>query len=86
MNIALFLKFAKYIGVVLAGIAIAWIFYAGLIRPTTKPPTTTKQEAEMIVNHNYGVPKVSFGCINTKIYERKVNDTKDSNIVSPSTP
>ena len=76
MNVALILKIAKYAGVVIAGLAIGWAIYAGIIRPTTKPQTTTKQEAEVIINHNYGMPKVSFGCLNMRIYERKKDDNK----------
>lgn len=87
MNWLVIAKVAKYLGAILAGLAVAWIFYAGLIRPTTKPPTTTKQEAEVIINHNYGMPKVSFGCLNMRIYERKKDDNKPISadpVVSPA--
>ena len=83
MNWAIILKVGKYIAAIMGGLAVAWIFYAGLIRPTTKPPTTTKQEADMIVNHNYGTPKVYFGCMNMRIYERKKDVDKNNSIISP---
>ncbi len=52
---------------VLAG--IGWAIYAGIIRPTTKPNATTKQEAESIINYNYTIePKQTFfGCSNFRI-------------------
>ena len=66
-----YLILGKWIGGILGGLVIAWIFYAGLIRPTTKPTPTTKQEAVTIINHNYSTPKVSFGCMRFNVYERK---------------
>jgi hypothetical protein len=56
----------KWIAGILGGLAVAWIAYAGLIRPTTKPPVTSKYEAENMKTYTYS-PKVSFGCINIKI-------------------
>lgn len=64
----------KWIAGILAILAVGWITYAGLIRPTTKPPETTKQEAQTIINHNYTTPKVAFGCMNFRIYDKK-NET-----------
>ena len=65
-----YLTIAKWVGGALAGLALVWIVYAGLIRPTTKPNPTTKQEAQTIVNYNY-YPRISFGCANWRI---KPND------------
>jgi len=70
-----YLTIGKWIGGLLAGLALAWIVYAGLIRPTTKPNPSTKQEATTIINHNYSTPKVSFGCMRFNVYERK-DETK----------
>lgn len=56
-----YLTIAKWVGGIVAGLALAWIFYAGLIRPTTKPNPTTKQEAQYMTNYNYA-PRISFGC------------------------
>lgn len=78
-----YLTIAKWVGGVIAALLIAWGLYAGIIRPTTKPNPTTKQEATTIINHNYSTPHVSFGCMRFEVYERK----KDVGIVSnPSTP
>ena len=52
---------AKWVGGILGGLAIAWIVYAGLIRPVTKPNPSTQQKAETIVNYN-SQPKATFGC------------------------
>ena len=61
-----YLTIAKWIGGVLGGLALAWIVYAGLIRPTTKPNPSTSQSAESIVNYTY-TPRVSFGCASFRI-------------------
>lgn len=66
---------AKWGGGVLGGLALAWIFYAGLIRPTTKPnPTTTNYAGEIV---NYSIyPRVSFGCANFRILRRESEPTE----------
>jgi len=63
---------------------VGWIVYAGLIRPTTKPTPTTKQEAESIVNYNYS-PRVSFGCAFWKM-QRRPNGNKNITNTTPSLP
>jgi len=56
-----YLMIGKWIGGTLAGLALAWIFYAGLIRPTTKPNPSTSQEAQNIINYTV-TSRQSFGC------------------------
>ena len=56
----------KYIGGILGGLMVAWIIYTGLIRPTTKPPVTSRQEAETITNYTIS-PKVTFGCMRLQV-------------------
>lgn len=66
----------KWAGGIVGGLVLAWIFYAGLIRPTTKPNPTTKQEAQTIYNENYYVtPRPIFGCTSTKLYRLPQNIT-----------
>lgn len=73
-------KISKWMGGVLLGIGLAWSIYAGIVRPTTKPNPTTTQKAENIVNYTLN-PRVSFGCVNWKIYgKEKITNTTDSNI------
>lgn len=60
------LTVVKYGGGILGGLALAWIFYAGLIRPTTKPVPTTTNNADTIVNLSVA-PRVSFGCANFRL-------------------
>ncbi len=44
-----------------------WIFYAGLIRPTTKPNPSTIMAGQED-NYNYTVaPRQTFGCMNIRI-------------------
>lgn len=56
----------KWTGGVVGGLVLAWIFYAGLIRPTTKPNPSTTNNADTIVNLSVA-PRVSFGCANFRI-------------------
>ena len=70
MNIALILKIVKYAGAVLAGLAIAWAVYAGIIRPVTKPNPTTTQSGENIYNY-YNTPRISFGCARFEVKNGK---------------
>lgn len=67
------LTILKWGGGVVGGLALAWVVYAGLIRPTTKPPTTTTNQADVINNYNVN-PKVTFGCANWLV-DRK-NETR----------
>jgi flagellar biosynthesis/type III secretory pathway M-ring protein FliF/YscJ len=57
----MYLTIAKWVGGVLLGLMVAWIVYAGLIRPTTKPNPSTSQNADSIVNYTYS-PRLTFGC------------------------
>ena len=65
-----YLTIAKWIGGALLGLILAWIFYAGLIRPTTKPNPSTAQEAQMIINNNYN-PRITFGCAHWGLIREK---------------
>jgi len=56
---------------ILGGLVFAWLIYAGLLKPVLRPNPTTRQSAETIINHQYGTPKVYFGCLNLRVYERK---------------
>ena len=58
--------YIKWIVGIIGGLLIAWGLYAGIIRPTTKPNPTTKQEANIITNYTI-TPKVTFGCANFRI-------------------
>jgi hypothetical protein len=64
-----YLTLAKWGGGIVGGLAAAWIIYAGLIRPTTKPNPTTTNQADAIYNYN-NAPRVSFGCAYWKIDRR----------------
>jgi hypothetical protein len=57
----MYLTLAKWVGGIVGGLALAWIVYAGLIRPTTKPNPSTTQKADTIVNYNI-TARQSFGC------------------------
>lgn len=56
----------KWVGGIVGGLAVAWIVYAGLVRPTTKPNPSTTQNGQNFVNY-YLNPRVSFGCANFRI-------------------
>lgn len=71
----MYLTIAKWVGGVLLGLMVAWIVYAGLIRPTTKPPTTSSQKAEKIENITYN-PRLSFGCMRFDVPKKEVIDVK----------
>ena len=60
-----YLTIAKWVGGLLGGLALAWIVYAGLIRPTTKPNPTTVQSGG--TSYNIASPRQTFGCTNIKI-------------------
>ena len=51
---------------IFGGIMLATAIYFGLIRPTTKPNPTTKQEAKVIVNYTIA-PRQTFGCTHLRI-------------------
>ena len=68
----------KWVGGIVGGLVIAWIVYAGLIRPTTKPNPTTTQNGQNFVNYNYS-PRVSFGCANWRVSEIPTNSTTGGN-------
>ncbi len=70
-----YLTIAKWVGGVLAGLALAWIVYAGLIRPTTKPNPSTSQKAETITNYTFS-PKSTFGCMRFDIRKELANEVK----------
>jgi hypothetical protein len=61
----------KWVGGIVGGLVFAWIIYAGLIRPTTKPNPTETQTAESIVNYNT-YPKSTFGCNNIRILKTPI--------------
>ncbi len=77
-----YLTIAKWVGGALLGLMVGWIVYAGLIRPTTKPPTTTTQKADNIINYN-NYPRISFGCASWKVYEKQKDITPNINSVNP---
>ena len=77
MNILLIIKIVKYAGAIIAGLAIAWAVYAGIIRPVTKPNPSTTQSGENIYNY-YNTPRISFGCARWSIYG------KEKDISSPN--
>jgi len=53
---------AKLLAVIIILGTSAWIFYAGLIRPTTKPNPSTQQLGAKD-NYSYTIaPKQTFGC------------------------
>ncbi len=63
------LPIAKWIGGILGGLALAWVIYAGMIRPVTKPNPSTSQKADNITNVNYYIqPKPMFGCASAKVF------------------
>jgi hypothetical protein len=67
---------AKWGGGILGGLALAWVVYAGLIRPTTHPNPTTTQKADTITNVNYYItPRPMFGCASVKLYRLPQNTT-----------
>ena len=63
----------KWVGGTILGLMLGWIVYAGLIRPTTKPNPTTRQEAETILNY-YNQPRVSFGCARWEVKGEQKKD------------
>ena len=67
----MYLTIAKWVGGVLLGLMVAWIFYAGLVRPTTKPNPSTSQKADTIENYTYS-PRLSFGCMAFGIPKKEV--------------
>jgi hypothetical protein len=68
----------KWVGGIVGGLVVAWIVYAGLIRPTTKPNPTTTQNGQNFVNYNYN-PRVSFGCSRMIIKNEKDNESRITN-------
>jgi len=60
----------KWVGGILGGLIIGWIFYAGLIRPVTKPNPSTTQSGETINNY-YNTPRISFGCARFEVKNDK---------------
>ena len=75
-------KGVKIILAVLAGLVIGWGAYIFLVKPHINPTPTTKQQADTIINHNYQTPKVYFGCMHTRIYERKEKDISNPDSVN----
>jgi hypothetical protein len=69
---------AKWGGGILGGLALAWIVYAGLIRPTTHPNPSTSQKADVITNVNYYItPHPVFGCAGIRVYNAPKNETAE---------
>jgi len=85
MNVALILKIVKYAGAVLAGLAIAWAVYAGIIRPVTKPNPATTQSGEIINNYN-NTPRISFGCARWTVYGKEKDISSNSSVNTGSNP
>lgn len=85
MNIALILKIVKYAGAVIAGLAIAWAIYAGIIRPVTKPNPSTTQSGEIINNYN-NTPRISFGCARWAVYGKEKDISGNSGNNTGSNP
>jgi hypothetical protein len=67
-----YLTIGKWIGGVLGGLALAWIVYAGLIRPVTKPTPTTVQTGG--TSYTITSPRQTFGCTNIRI--QRIPDDK----------
>lgn len=79
-----YLTIAKYVGGLILGLILAWILYAGLIRPTTKPNPTSKQEAQYITNYNI-TSRQSFGCSRFEVIKpekRKEPNGNPNSVVS----
>ncbi len=57
-----YLTIAKWVSGIVGGLVVAWIFYAGLIRPTTKPNPTTTNQADNITNYTYNM-RQTIGCM-----------------------
>ena len=51
----------KWVGGVVGGLVIAWLGYALIVKPFTKPIPTTTNQADNIYNY-YNNPRISFGC------------------------
>jgi hypothetical protein len=76
----MYLTIAKWLGGIVGGLALAWIVYAGLIRPTTKPNPTTTQKADNIINYNL-TSRQSFGC-SRFIIQRIPDDQTEIKIIT----
>lgn len=66
---------AKWVGGIVGGLVMAWIVYAGLIRPVIKPNPSTTQNAGSIHNY-YNQPRISFGCARWEVVKEPVEITK----------
>jgi len=66
---------SKWIIGVLGGLGIAWVIYAGVLKPVLFPNPSTDQNAESIINHYYSKPGVTFGCMSFRVYEREKIET-----------
>lgn len=58
MDVATSIVSSKWLWGILGGLTIAWIIYAGVIRPVTKPNPTTVQTGG--VSYTYDI-KLGFG-------------------------
>ena len=48
---------------------VGWSLYVTIIRPTTKPNPTTRQEAETIVNPSLDIRPNFGGCANLRVVQ-----------------
>jgi hypothetical protein len=82
----MYLIIAKWVGGIVGGLIIAWLGYALLIKPFTKPLPTTTNQAERINNY-YNQPRISFGCARWEVVVDKKEDiTTDADSVSAGVP
>jgi hypothetical protein len=77
----MYLTIAKWVGGLLLGLMVAWIVYAGLIRPTTKPPVSSSQKADNIINYTYS-PRLSFGCMRFDVPKKEVMNEQKEDITT----
>ena len=75
-----FMRFLSVLVWTLVIAGLGWAVYAGIIRPTTKPNPTTRQEAQQIINYTLEPKQTFFGCANFRI--EKPNENKDKILVT----
>lgn len=56
-------RFGHWLIYIIFTAIIGWVFYAGLIRPITKPNPSTQMKAETIINNSYNCKAlIGWGC------------------------